>query len=96
LIFFTFSFNCLLFGWFGLFVLVFFVLDSSPIVDVCFVAEDVFVSLTCCFLAAQISLFVFLFVRRRKESIFDIFDIFVVCEFSFRPSSQQKQTLFKR
>jgi len=54
------------------------------------------VFVVCCFLAAQISLFDCLFVRRRKESIFDIFDIFVVCEFSFRPSSQQKQTLFKR
>ena len=93
LIFFTFSFNCLLFGWFGLFVLVFFVLDSSPIVDVCFVAEDVSACLCCVlfFGGSNLSL-LRLFVRRRKESIFDIFDIFVVCEFSFFcPSSQQKQ-----
>jgi hypothetical protein len=30
----------LLFGWFGLFVRVFFVRDSSPIVDMCFDDDD--------------------------------------------------------
>ena len=75
----------------SLFVLVFFVLDSSPIVDVCFVAEDVFVSLMCCFLAAQISLF-FVCLSEEEKSPFLIFLIFLFfCEFSFCTSSQQKQ-----
>ncbi len=57
----------------------------------CFDAEDVFVSLTCCFLAAQISLFVCL---SEEKSPFLIFLIFLLCEFSFA-SSQQKQLSLK-